>query len=175
MNVEVLSLGVALVVIVLILIYTVLTGISPMPTSPKVGRAVLDILPNNIDGAIFELGSGWGTLAIPLARRNPNCLVNGYEISPLPWFYSYLRKGFSGLKNIEFYRYNYLKVDLSPAALIVVYIQADGMEKLKPKFEKELKPGTFIVSNFFQIRGWEPIQKMTVDDIHQTKVYLYQC
>ena len=174
MDIEVLSLGSALVVIASIFIYTLLTGISPMPTSAKVCRAMLDILPNNIDGAIFDLGSGWGTLAIPLARQYPNCPVYGYEISPLPWFYSYLRKGISGFRNLRFHRYNYLKVDLSAAAIIVVYIHADGMEILKSKFEHELKPGTLIVSNFFQIRGWEPIQTTTVDDIHQTKVYLYQ-
>lgn len=174
MDLEIVSLAIALVVIALIYIYTLLTGISPMPTSAKVRGAMLAALPDNINGAIFELGSGWGTLAVPLARQYSNCPVLGFEISPLPWLYSRLRQMVTQTQNLTFHRRNYLTADFSASALIVVYIHADGMEKLKPKFERELKPGTLILSNFFQIRGWEPIQELTVDDIHQTKVYLYQ-
>ena len=174
MTLEILALGAALTVIALIFVYTLKTGISPMPTSTKVRHAMLEILPADLNGPILELGSGWGTLAVPLAHKYSKSTVIGYEISPLPWVYSYIRKLTSNLQNLTFYRRDYLKEDLSDAALIVVYIHADGMEKLRTKLECELKPGALVQSNFFQIRGWTPIRELIVDDVHQTKIYLYR-
>jgi hypothetical protein len=174
MNLEILALGTALAVIALIFVYTLRTGISPMPTSTKVRHEMLKNLPSDINGPIFELGSGWGTLAVPLARKYSKSTVIGYEISPLPWLYSYIRKLTSNLPNLMFHRRDYLNADLSDATLIVIFIHSDGMEKLRLKLERELKPGALVQSNFFQIRGWVPMQELTVDDVHQTKIYLYQ-
>jgi hypothetical protein len=173
-SMELVALGTVLVVVALIFFYTLYTGISPMPTSARVRRAMFEMLPEGLEGTIFELGSGWGTLALPLAKRYPNCPVHGYEVSPLPWLCSWFRGKGAGRSNLIFHRQNYLQADLSAAALVVVYIHADGMAKLNPKLEAELKPGTLVLSNFFQVRGWTPIQETTVNDLHQSKVYLYQ-
>ncbi|MBT6220781.1 MAG: SAM-dependent methyltransferase [Rhodospirillaceae bacterium] len=173
-SIDLVALGTVLVVIGLIFIYALRTGISPMPSSAKVRRTMFDMLPDHLEGTVFELGSGWGTLALPLARRYPNCPVRGYEISPLPWLYSWFRGRRAGQSNLKFLRRDYLSADLSSAAMVVVYIHADGMAKLKPKFEAELKPGTLVLSNFFQVRSWTPVQEITADDLHRSKVYLYQ-
>ncbi len=174
MTIEILALGAALTVIALIFVYTLWAGISPMPTSKKVRDTMLQTLPSVINGPIFELGSGWGTLAVPLARKYPTSFITGYEISPLPWLSSYIRKITLKLSNLTLFMRDYMKEDLSGAALIIIYINADGIEKLRPKLERELMPGALVQSNFFQIRGWVPIQEIIVCDIHQTKIYMYQ-
>jgi hypothetical protein len=168
------ALGTVLVVIGLIFIYALRTGIPPMPSSAKVRRSMFEMLPEDLGGTVFELGSGWGTVAVPLAKLYPKCSVLGYEISPLPWLYSWFWGRGSGRGNLKFYRRDYFQADLSAAGLVVVYIHADGMAKLKPKFEAELQPGTLVLSNFFQVRGWTPIQETTVNDLHRSKVYLYR-
>ena len=174
MSLDIVALGAALSVIALIFIYALRTGISPMPSSAKVRSTMFEMMPNDLNGTVFELGSGWGTLALPLAKRYPDCPVRGYEVSPVPWLYSWLRSWKARQANLKIYQQDYFYADLSDAALVVVYIHADGMAKLKPKFEAELKPGTLVLSNFFHVRGWTPIQETTVNDLHRTKVYLYQ-
>ena len=72
----------AVFLILLVVIYTFRTGISPAPTTGKVNRELWKLLPEKVDGTVYELGSGWGTLAVPLARRYPH--VVAYELSPLP-------------------------------------------------------------------------------------------
>jgi hypothetical protein len=171
---EILALGAGLTFIALIFVFTLRTGISPMPTSKKVRNTMLQNLPSDINGPVVELGSGWGTLAVPLARKYSKSFITGYEISPVPWLSSYIRKMSSNLPNLTFYMRDYMKEDLSDAALIIVYINADGIEKLRPKLELELKPGALVQSNFFQIRGWVPVQELIVGDLYQTKIYLYQ-
>ena len=55
-----------------VIVYTLRYGISPMPTSPRVRRVLLGLLPEDPGGPVAELGAGWGTLAFPLARRWPD-------------------------------------------------------------------------------------------------------
>ena len=60
---------------VTIIFYTLRNGISPMPTGGRVNRVVLDVLHEiNPTGRIVELGSGWGTLALRIGKRLPQCL-----------------------------------------------------------------------------------------------------
>nr|NGX50328.1 hypothetical protein [Chlamydiota bacterium] len=71
-------------------------------------------------------------------------------------------------------RQNFFKCSLHNADLVVCYLFPKGMTQLKSKFERELKPGTVVVSNTFAIPGWTPIETIEVDDIHRSKIYLYQ-
>ena len=53
-----------------IVIYTLGTGISPSPTTGKVKRRLLKSIADlPCSGHIYELGSGWGTLVIPIAKQ----------------------------------------------------------------------------------------------------------
>ena len=84
-------LAIELIVVALIFVYTQRVGISPMPTLGRARRAMLEQIPAEATGAIYELGCGWGTLAIPLARRHPKARVIAYEVSPVPWLVARLR------------------------------------------------------------------------------------
>ena len=79
-----LSLLAVLTAFALLLATTIRTGISPVPTTPRVAAAMLDLVPALPPGRIYELGAGWGNLARALARRFPERQVVGYELSPLP-------------------------------------------------------------------------------------------
>ena len=94
-------------------------GISPMPSSAKAKRAILTASEAAAEGIIIELGSGWGTLIFALARKYPHRRVIGYEISWLPWLYTYLYKSIFRLHHVEIYRQKFLTADLSSASLLV--------------------------------------------------------
>lgn len=159
--------------IALLVVYSLWSGIPPMPTSLKEKKALFSLLPEKLEGPIYELGSGWGTLAIPLARKYPHCQVIAVELSPIPYLFSLLRKAIFGPKNLQFIRKDFFILDLSRAALIVCFLFPGAMERLSPKLRSELLPKTPVVSNSFALPGWTPAQEITIQTIHHSKVYLY--
>jgi len=162
--------------IALTLVYTLRTGISPVPTSPRVRRALLGALPAALGpGTIFELGCGWGSLALPLARAYPGHRVEAYELSPIPWAVCRVRALLGpGGGNLGVHRRCMHRADLRGASLVVCYLYPGGMESLRPKFEAELPPGALVTSNFFPVPGWEPARTVRVDDLEGSRVYLYR-
>jgi len=48
------------------------------------------------------------------------------------------------------------KVDLTPADVVFLYLTTSANEKIKPKLESELRPGTRVVSHDYEILGWKP-------------------
>lgn len=161
------------VIFLTFLFWTVRNGISPMPTAPKVKKALLKALPNHIDGTIVDLGSGWGTLCFALAKKYPNCPVVGYESSPIPYYYSVIKKVFCGPDNVTFKRRDFFTVSMNHASLILCYLYPRAMQKLKEKFASELKPGTLVISHTFAIPSLKPDKIITVSDLYNSRIYFY--
>ncbi len=114
-----------------------------------------DLKPGKV---IYDLGSGDGRVLIGLANNTDASRVIGYEISFLFYLISYLRILFLGLsKKAEIIFGDFLYRDLSNADVIFFFLTPMAMKKLKPKFEKELKKGTRILSYNFSIPGWKKI------------------
>lgn len=160
---------------VTIIFYTLRNGISPMPTGSRVNRVVLDVLQGtDLSGRVVELGSGWGTLALQIAKHLPLCSVVGYENSPVPYWVSQLLRVILGVSNVAFYRADFYKIPLSDFDGVVCYLYPGAMEKLSEKFESELRPGTLIVSHTFALPGWEPERVVEAPDLYRTKIYVYR-
>lgn len=157
-----------------IVIWSIRNGIAPMPSSPKAIRAILSLLPENLEGKIVELGSGWGTLAIAVAKRKSQNQVIGYESSPIPYGFSKILCFFSQASNLQIFKEDFYNIYLKDSQLIICYLYPDAMRRLKTKFNQELNPNTFIISNTFAIPGWQPIQIVEVKDIYSTRIYIYK-
>ena len=157
-----------------IVFWSIRNGITPMPSTPKAKKNILELLSQNLNGNILELGSGWGTLAFSIAKKLPQCQVTAYENSPVPFLFSKLRLFIQPRKNLSIQFQNFFHADLSHAQCIVCYLYPGAMQKLNTKFKKELKPGTWILSNTFALTGRSPIQSKTINDLYNTKIYLYQ-
>ncbi len=170
----VLFIAASLAVTLSVVYWTLRNGISPMPTSRLAKRGVLHLAEKAEPKNIYELGSGWGSLLIPLAEEHPRSFVIGYETSPIPYFISWARIKASGLSNVAVIRKNFFEEDISDASLIVCYLYPGGMERLKIKFERELKKGAFVISNTFAVPGWVPLETVKVQDFYHTIVYLYR-
>lgn len=157
-----------------IIAYSLYNGITPMPTSPRVRRKLLAIInERQITGKVFELGSGWGTLAIPLARVLPHCQIIGYENSPIPYLFSRLARTLYQLDNLEIIRENFFRASLAEADLIVCYLYPRAMERLKIKFERELKERCLVISSTFAVPQWRAEEVTAAPDHYRTKIYVY--
>ncbi len=171
---ELLLLSLLLFIIGSIGFYTLKLGISPMPTLPNVRSLMMGLLPQDVDGVIYDLGSGWGSLVFSLADQYPKNRVIGFELSPVPWAVSKLRWIFSPHSHLNIYREDFFRADFKDAGLIVCYLYPGAMTKLKTKLEAELKPGTLVLSHYFAIPGWKPLQEITAKDSHRSPVFLYR-
>ena len=122
---------------------------------------------------LYDLGAGDARI-ITIAAKEFGAKSIGYEIAVLPYFLGCIKimlKGLRGKAKLKFN--NFFEQDLSQADVVCTFLSPRAMEKLKPKFEKELKPGCRIVSFAFSIPGWQPTKK---DKPNQktTAIYLYQ-
>lgn len=156
-------LGVSIVFLMLEYYYqkTKVTAVSSLPWMRK---AILKVLKEEVYNhrsdspkVIYEMGSGWGPLAIDAAKTFPEAHIIGLELSPLPLWFSIARAKIFGHKNISFKLQDFFKEDLRDADIILLYMLKPILIKLKPKFKEELKPGTLIISNTFEIEGWSPV------------------
>lgn len=157
------------------LIYCGVTGISPIPSSRPSREFMFSLLPQGFDGEIVELGAGWGTLAFPLAKRFSNANVHAFELSPVPWFVMLIRWAFSTCTNLRLFRANFLKVPIrGETEAVMCYLHSEVLEKVRPKLERELAPGTLFVSNVFEVPGWIPEAVHKIDCSFCPQVYVYR-
>jgi 16S rRNA A1518/A1519 N6-dimethyltransferase RsmA/KsgA/DIM1 with predicted DNA glycosylase/AP lyase activity len=156
-----------------IILSTLRLGTPPVPTSPRVLREVLRLVPPEQQGTVLELGSGWGTLAFALADHCPRARVVAYELSPVPYAFSWLRQRLAPRPNLLLVRQDFFQASLSGASLVVGYLVPAVMTRLKPKLTQELAPGSLILTHTFALRGWKPRESRVVDDLYRTHVYLY--
>ena len=158
-----------------IFVVTVVNGISPMPSSGKVLTVIKNIIGElSVRGTVIELGSGWGSLGFPLAKKFPDIHIIGYENSPAPYLFCEGMNLIYQRKNISFILGNFFRDSFGGADAVVCYLHREAMTKLKPKMERELRPGCFVISNTFAVPGWKPLKIIEVNDIYRTKVYLYK-
>ena len=159
---------------VLSIVWTTLqTGISPMMSSGKACQAMLASIDRPANGPLIDLGSGWGTLVIALARKYPRQQVIGYELSWFPWLVSIIRKYSLRLDNLTLYRQDFKKAELSNASILFCYLFPGGMVALHKKLKRELLNEMLIVSNTFALPSCQPTKVIRLKDIYQTPIYVY--
>lgn len=150
------------------------------PSVPWMRRAVIKRLGKEVaemgvsSPLILELGSGWGTLAFAAAKVCPGAKIVGYEISPVPLAYSRIKARLCGYKNVKFLNADLFKEDFSQADIILTYLTMPHMEKLKVKFEAELRAGAIVICNTFPVPGWTPAKEETIQNfVYTLKVFTF--
>jgi hypothetical protein len=166
-------LALLLLVVISIVWSTLRTGISPMPSSRKACHAMLASTDRPINGHLIDLGSGWGTLVIALARKYPRQQVIGYELSWFPWLVSIIRKYVLRLDNLTLYRKDFKKARISDASILFCYLFPGGMISLDEKLKREQSNEILIVSNTFALPSCQPTKVIRLKDIYKTPIYVY--
>ena len=104
----------------------------------------------------------------------PGNRILAYELSPIPWLFMKLRGLLFRRRNLDILRRDFRKASLDGVGLVVAYLHSEGLAKVRDKMERELAPGTLVVSNVFDIPGWTPEAKHRLDDSFCPQVYLYR-
>jgi hypothetical protein len=73
-------------------------------------------------------------------------------------------------KRVKIIQGNALVKPIGEADVVTLYLSTKGNEMLRPKFERELKPGSRVVSLDYKISRWNPTK---VEGLWR-EIYLYQ-
>jgi predicted RNA methylase len=153
---------------------TIYYGIGPVPTSFVVARRLISFLPRDKKKVVFELGSGWGNLIFPIAKEKKLWQVYSFEISFVPFFFSFLVSKIRRYKNIIIYRRNFFSCSLQKADIVICYLYPKAMVRLEKKLKAELKQGSIVISHTFSFPSWKPTKIEEAKDIYRTKIYFYE-
>lgn len=110
-----------------------------------------------------------------IAKNNPNKKVIWIEFSPLFYFVSKIRYFLSPLDNLEIIYWNALKDDFSKYDVFYVFgLDETIKNKLKPKFESELKVWSRIISYVFNIENSIFHENKYKEDDSLLSIYEYE-
>lgn len=159
--------GVALVLIGACEISSFFSGVPTVTSVPSIRRKMIEILKREAAERggtmkIVDLGSGTGKLALQIGKALPSATVLGFEISPVPYFFSRVRKALWRVPNVTFKREDFWAFDTAPLDAVTLYMNANIRQRMADKLKKELRPGALVISNETYMPGWEPVETYRV-------------
>jgi cyclopropane fatty-acyl-phospholipid synthase-like methyltransferase len=103
---------------------------------------------------VIDLGSGDGRIIIA-AAKDYEAKALGIEADPIRLLWSRWNIRQHGLTDrVKVLWGNFFDQNLEEATVVTVYQNPEVNDKLQPKFERELKPGTRVVSHDFIFDRW---------------------
>ena len=139
-----------------------------VPTPQPVVDAMLKAAKVTGSDVVYDLGSGDGRIAVTAAKVYGARAV-GIDIDPQRISEANANAKSAGVTDkVTFLNQDLFTAKISDATVVTLYLLPSLNTKLLPKLNKELKPGTRIVSHNFEMRdvdGYEfqPEQKLSQD------------
>jgi len=141
-------------------------------THPSMIKKILENIALESNQIVYDLGCGDGRFLRAIVKRY-NVRGIGFEINPWAYFLAKIYNVFSQTQvNIMFANFWHKRV--SNADLVFCYLFPDVMRRLKEKLEKELRPGTSVVSCNFPIPDWQPEKIIYAASPYNDPIYIYQ-
>ena len=132
-----------------------------VPTPHTLVEKMLDMARVTPRDYVVDLGSGDGRNVIAAAKRGAHALGIEYDQELLA--VSRRNAATQGVsERARFVHGDMFEADISKATVLALFLLPDNLRKLKPKFER-LRPGTRIVTNGFEIDGWQPREIGTIE------------
>ncbi len=146
-----------------------------VPTPEPVVRRMLalaDVKPGEL---VYDLGAGDGRI-LSSAVKDFNAKAVGVELHESRFEAIAKRIERERLGNsAAAIQSDFFQVNLSRADVVTLYLLTSVNSLIRPKLERELKPGARIVSHDFPIHGWVPLHVEKIrDKANNHVVYLYQ-
>ena len=126
------------------------------PTPKEVAERMLALAQIKKSDVIYDLGSGDGRLLI-IAAKNFGARGVGFEIDAGLVKLARENARREGVeKLVEIRQQDFLLADLSPASVVTLYLSFDGNLAVREQLNRQLKPGSRVVSYTFDMGDWPP-------------------
>jgi SAM-dependent methyltransferase len=123
---------------------------------------------------VYDLGSGDGRIVIAAAQRGARGV--GVELDPILVQESRASADTAGVGDrAEFRRADLIATDLRPATVVTLYLGRELNQRLRPIFLRDLRPGTRVVSQAFDMGDWPPDSVVTIRsrEVAATPIHLW--
>jgi len=131
-----------------------------VPTAQALVDKMLDMAKATPNDFVMDLGSGDGRTVITAAKRGINAL--GIEYNPDMVALSQRNAEKAGVSDkAKFMKADLFETDFSRATVLTLFLLSDINLRLRPKI-LDMKPGTRVVSNTFDMGDWKPDETFRV-------------
>lgn len=137
------------------------------PTAQELVEAMLEMAKVTKDDVVYDLGCGDGRIVITAAKKFGARGV-GVDIDPVRIRESNENARKEGVTHlVRFFEKDLFETDIREATVVALYLFRELNVRLRPKLFRELRPGTRIVSNTYDMGDWRP------DDMGRVHIKMY--
>ncbi len=138
-------------------------------------RATIDALADLLPARSIQLldaGAGTGSAVRPLAARRPESVFCGIEAAPGPWLIGHWLG--RALPNLVWRRGDFWAHDWSVYDVVYVFLSPVPMPEVWAKAQREMAPGSLLISNSFAVPAVTPSQTITPERAGGRPLFVYQ-
>jgi ribosomal protein L11 methylase PrmA len=130
--------------------------LAPYVATPmEVVNKMLEVAGVTSDDIVYDIGCGDGRIVVMAAEKYGARGV-GIDIDSQRIEESKKNAATAGVEHlVRFYQGNAMKMNFSEATVVTLYLLPESNELLRPKLEKELNPGVYVVTHNYRIPGWD--------------------
>ena len=148
-----------------------------VPTPAPVVDKMLELARVSPADTVYDIGCGDGRIVITAARKRGASGV-GIDIDADRIQESRRNARAAGVEQkLKFITMDATKANISAATVVTLYLLPESNALLRPNLDRQLRPGTRVVSHNYAISGWEAklVQTVTIKDENGTDhtIYLY--
>jgi len=137
-----------------------------VPTPEAVVNAMLEVARVTRNDVVYDLGCGDGRIVIAAAKKYGSRGV-GIDIDPQRLAEARANALSAGVADrVEFRQEDLFEADIREATVVTLYLLPSLNLRLLPKLERDLRPGTRLVSHAFDMADWTPEQHLEIDGRH---------
>ena len=135
-----------------------------VPTTEAAVQAMLKLAEVKKTDVVYDLGCGDGRIVIS-AAKDLGARGVGIDINPVRIGEAKENARKAGVeKLVRFEENDLFEADIHEATVVTLFLLPHINLKLRPKLLQDLKPGTRIVSNTFDMGDWKPEKEAIVPD-----------
>ena len=135
-----------------------------VPTSAEAVQAMLRLAGVTKTDIVYDLGCGDGRIVVA-AAKNFGARAVGIDIDPQRIAEARENARRAGVEDkVRFEENDLFQADIHQATVVTLFLLAHVNLKLRPKLLQDLRPGTRIVSNTFDMGDWKADKELTLGD-----------
>jgi SAM-dependent methyltransferase len=143
-----------------------------VPTTDQAVQAMLKLADVKKGDVVYDLGCGDGRIVIS-AAKNFGARGVGIDINPVRIAEAKENARKAGVEDrVRFEENDLFKADFHEATVVTLFLLPNINLKLRPRLLEELKPGTRVVSNTFDMGDWKALKEADVEGADDEETYL---
>ena len=142
-----------------------------LPTTEPAVQAMLKLAGVKSGDIVYDLGCGDGRIVVA-AAKDFGARAVGIDINPERIAEARANAKKAGVENrVRFEEADLFTADIHEATVVTLFLLSSVNQRLRPRLQQELQPGTRIVSNTFDMGEWKPDREANVEGVDENSYF----